>query len=120
MLSMGDVLDGTSATSRRRACENKNLEAQCGRCLEISELSVNSPTSCSGFGATPWLHRVPTLVTRQKSSCLSASSTLHRERSISSSKASTSGHLRFERALAKLRNFEPIRLPSARHKSHMG
>ena len=120
VLSMGDVLDGTSATSRRRACENKNLEAPCGRCLEISELSVNSPTSCSGFGATPWLHRVPTLVTRQKSSCLSASSTLHRERSISSSKASTSGHLRFERALAKLRNFEPIRLPSARHKSHMG
>lgn len=67
MLSMGDVFDATSATSPRRTCENKNLEAPCGRCLEISELSVNSPTSCSGFVATPRLHRVPTPVTRQKS-----------------------------------------------------
>ena len=54
------------------------------------------------------------------SSCLSASSTLHRERSTSSSKVSTSGDLRFERKLSNLRNFESIRLPSARHKSHMG
>ena len=40
--------------------------------------------------------------------------------STSSSKVSTSGDLRFERKLSKLRNFESIRLPSARHKSHMG
>ncbi|ETJ01159.1 MAG: hypothetical protein Q605_AUC01123G0001, partial [Actinomyces urogenitalis DORA_12] len=39
------------------------------------------------------------------SSCLSASSTLHRERSTSSSKVSTSGDLRFERKLSNLRNF---------------
>ena len=120
VLSMGDVFGVTSATSPRRTCENNNLEAPSGRCLEISELSVNSPTSCSGFAATPRLYRVPTPVTRQKSSCLSARSTLHRERSTSSSKVSTSGDLRFERKLSKLRNCEPIRLPSARHKSHMG
>ena len=119
VLSMGDVFGVTSATSPRRTCENNNLEAPSGRCLEISELSVNSPTSCSGFAATPRLYRVPNPVTRQKSSCLSARSTLHRERSTSSSKVSTSGDLRFERKLSKLRNFASIRFPCELHKSLM-